>query len=118
MSVQDWITIDTQVSPDRATAAIEITGEIDTTSAVQVARAIHELATRGAVGEVILDPAEVTFIDSTGVSVLLGCHDELGRDGTRLTIAAVSQRVLKVLDITGVAELLLDPGLLSRHRDG
>jgi anti-sigma B factor antagonist len=118
MSTQDWITIDTQVVPGQGAATIEVTGEIDATSAVQVARAIHELANRAGVSELIVDLEAVSFIDSTGVSVLLGCHDELERDGTRLTISAVSPRVLKVLDITGLSELLLHPALLSRHRDG
>lgn len=55
-------------------------------------------------GALVLDLAGVTFIDSTGIGALI----ELGHDGTDsgagLVIRNASHRVLRILEMTGLAD--------------
>ncbi len=52
--------------------------------------------------EVVVDVAEVTFIDAAGLRVLLQAGQRLAVDGRRLTLRAPSPFVRRLLDITGL----------------
>ena len=69
-----------------------------------------EQALQGVVGlggtSVVLDLAEVSFMDSTGLSVLLR-HDRTFRSlGGELVIVADDRRLLRTLEITGLDRVL------------
>ena len=55
---------------------------------------------------VILDMTEVSFADSAGIGILVGCHGKASKAGSRFRLAAVGARVLNVLRITKVDSLL------------
>jgi anti-anti-sigma factor len=52
----------------------------------------------------ILDFAEVTFMDSSGVSALVKLHRRLGSDGT-LVLCDVPLQPRRVLEITGLLKV-------------
>jgi anti-sigma B factor antagonist len=85
--------------------------EIDPSSAdafrAEVAAAMTHAADHG--GEVVLDFADVTFIDSTGLTVLIDAHRTLGAEDRTLTIVNVSAHVERVFAVTGL-EQFLPPG--------
>ena len=56
--------------------------------------------------DVAVDLAAVTFMDSSGISVLIGAHRQSADLGHRLTLRFPSPAVVKVLKITGVDEVL------------
>jgi anti-sigma B factor antagonist len=55
---------------------------------------------------VIIDLTQVPYIDSAGIGALMGAHVSRQRDGRRLALAGVSQRVQQTLEITRVFEFL------------
>jgi anti-anti-sigma factor len=55
---------------------------------------------------VTIDLAEVTFIDSTGLSVLMDAHFEAERNGWEFSIRSPSAAVLRVVDLAGMHEVL------------
>ena len=55
---------------------------------------------------VTLDLAEVTFIDSTGLSALMDAHFEAGRNGWEFSIRSASPAVLRVVALAGMHEVL------------
>jgi anti-anti-sigma factor len=81
-------------------------GELDIGTSDELRACFDEaLATGATVVEV--DLSEVSFIDSSTLSVLAGVYRELqARDG-RLVLAAASPIVTRVLDITGMSILLM-----------
>ena len=89
------------VRHDSGHPVVRVRGEIDLTNADTVTEALRALAD---VGErcVDLDLDAVTFIDSTGVRALL---DGL-RFGLDLRVVASSDRVNRVLEISGLDTLL------------
>ncbi|XVV09588.1 STAS domain-containing protein [Actinoplanes sp. CA-131856] len=58
---------------------------------------------------VVVDLAQVGFLDSTGVHGLVTAHHAALARGGRLIVANAKGAVAAVLDITGVAGLLAEP---------
>ena len=55
--------------------------------------------------DVLLDMRDVSFMDSTGIRMLIDVANESSRDGFDVSIAA-SVQVRRILKLTGVADLL------------
>ena len=61
-----------------------------------------------------LDLSDVTFLDSTGLGIVVGRLKRLARHGGTMTVAAAHERVLRVFTITGLDQLLeIHPDLES-----
>lgn len=84
-----------------------VAGEVDMETAPQVTDAVRTaLATRPR--EVQIDMASVTFLDSSGIRTLLQAQSEAAEQGAVLRVVNAHRRVTKVLDLTGVLQLLQD----------
>ncbi len=55
---------------------------------------------------VVIEMAGVSFIDSAGVGILIGCHSSLANAGGGLHLAAVTGRVGEVFAVTRVDSIL------------
>ena len=95
------MTINTEKSG--AALTLRLSGRLDTTSAPELEKAIAAMP--GDVQELTLDMAEVTYISSAGLRVLLGAQKKMNRIGS-MTLTSVCEAVLDVLEITGFADIL------------
>src|SRR4051794_29802743 len=91
-----------RVDHEGSTCFVRLTGEID----ILVAREIDELGEAmietTSASEVVIDMADVTFLDSTGLGALIGMRNAaLSRD-LPLRIAGAPPRVKRILTITGM----------------
>ena len=80
---------------------ITLAGELD----VAGAPVLHEhlaAATRSEGRVVVCDLEHLTYMDSTGISVLIAARKRLDATGRDLVLVGPSERVHKVLEITGV----------------
>ena len=84
---------------DHGTDGIQLSGELDTASVTQLASALKAAAHADTVS---LDLAALTFIDSSGLRLLIETHQRLEDDGRRLLLRRPSQSVLRLLEISGV----------------
>jgi anti-anti-sigma factor len=92
-------------SPDR----IALTGEIDAHTAVLLRDA---LVPAPLIGDLRVDFSGVTFIDSSGLRVVLEVHQTLDRDGRRLVLVDPSRPVARLLELAGlVSHLHIEPPL-------
>jgi anti-anti-sigma factor len=53
-------------------------------------------------GDVVLDMSEVTFLDSSGLRVLVTAHERYNEAGARFVIKDPSAPVVRILEITGL----------------
>ncbi|MGV9213081.1 STAS domain-containing protein [Micromonospora sp. RB23] len=90
---------------DGGVACLRLAGELDLSTADELAAAIDRLSAAGE-RRVLLDLTELTFCDSTGMAVFVRGDNQATADGGWLRITGASGRVERVLRITGLAEVL------------
>jgi anti-anti-sigma factor len=88
---------------------IVVDGELDLSVAAQLQEAIDRSGSDSA----LIDLARCSFIDSTGIAVILRANQLRDGDGGRVVLHSPSAPVLRVLTVIG----LTDNGLLYADRD-
>lgn len=82
---------------------VTVEGELDAATAPALADALQAAAP----GETItVDLEGLTFLDSSGIAVLLAAHRRDAVDGTRLRLTRPSEAVSRVLGICGLLDVL------------
>jgi anti-anti-sigma factor len=90
-------------------AVLTFSGDLDVAVAQRFRQALIDLMEAGSV-DLDLDLAEVAFLDSHGLSVLLHARKRVVRQGGSLRVVALSPQVRRVLETTGTHDLLLAGG--------
>jgi anti-anti-sigma factor len=80
-------------------------GELDLATADRVAREIGRVEASDA-HSIVLDLSGLTFMDSTGVRLMLNAHARSRADANRLTMLRGGAAVQRVLELCGVDHLL------------
>jgi anti-sigma B factor antagonist len=88
-------------------------GHLDLATSRALAGRLGE-AVGQAVEGVVLDLSGVTFMDSTGLAVVLKAHARLQRQGRRLVIVAPPGPALELFDLTSVRDELMVVESLSQ----
>ncbi|MFO1464771.1 MAG: STAS domain-containing protein [bacterium] len=78
---------------------LEIEGEVDAEHAAQLKRAIAK-AREDFAKHFVLDLAKVSFIDSTGLGVLISLMRHLNESGGHLKLAGLQDEVRSIFEIT------------------
>lgn len=96
--------LDIAIAPrdDRGTR-VAVVGEIDLPHARDLVVALREVLA-GAPAVISLDLSGVTFMDSTGIQVLMGARADAVKAGTEVRIQKTSAPVQRVLQLTGLLE--------------
>ncbi|WP_053225652.1 STAS domain-containing protein [Solirubrobacter soli] len=79
-------------------------GELDIATAPELVEMLQRFRRQG--HAVALDLAEVTFMDSTGLTMLMDAHLIAESNGWRFEIRRASPAVRRVFDLAGVGRLL------------
>lgn len=112
----DRLGVDVQAQPGQVLLVLH--GELDLGTEVQLRNvAMAQLAAQHP-ATLRLDLADITFLDSSGISALLDLREQASNRGTDLEIVAVSHRAARVLTIVGLAEHLgiaADPDSVPRQ---
>lgn len=84
---------------------MEANGEVDMATAGMVRQAITELIGDGQ-ADLVLDLSQVTFIDSTGLGILVGARKKVAHLDGSFAIVCANPRILRLFKITGLAEAI------------
>jgi anti-anti-sigma factor len=99
-SVEDFAV---EITDDGRGVMIRVVGDLDMATAellgAELERAVDSFA-----GDVTVNLAAVTFLDSTGLIVLLRGYAALGALGRRLVVAAPARAVKHILELTGLQD--------------
>lgn len=82
-----------------ADGVLEVVGEIDASTAVQLSQAIDERE-----GDVVIDVAGVSFIDSSGIRALISSQQAIEARSSVLTIRNPSPAVLRLFQLSSLDE--------------
>jgi anti-anti-sigma factor len=83
-------------------AVVVLVGELDMDTAPQLVRVLDPLLEAGP-AEIVLDFSGVTFIDSSGIAVLVGAQNHLDAQERHLRVQAPRPQALRVFEITGLS---------------
>jgi anti-sigma B factor antagonist len=86
---------------DENTQLVALQGEVDAVSAPQLGKRLLGLAEEGKKG-VVVDMTGVTFMDSTGIGVILNALRALTSRDSQLVLVCPTERVLRPFRITGL----------------
>ena len=84
---------------------VTLSGEVDLHTAPALAQALDGVVGLGGTA-VPLDLAEVSFVDSTTLGVLLRYHEQFKARGGELLVVTADRRVLRTLEVTGLDHVL------------
>lgn len=90
---------------DETTHVVSPMGEVDAVTAPQLGRRLLGLADEGKKG-VVVDLSSVTFMDSTGLGVILNSLKALASRRGKLVLVCPNERVLRPFQVTGLVELI------------
>jgi anti-anti-sigma factor len=88
------------VVPDRREVAVVPHGELDASTAGEVADRVRDLRDAG-FAEILLDLRRVDFLDSSGLRMLLGLRNDARRTGHRLRLVPGCREVQRMFALTG-----------------
>jgi anti-sigma B factor antagonist len=96
--------VEIAVRQDGRGLVITVAGEVDIATSPELRDACLEAVNNGA-GPVGLDLGGVTFLDSSGISVLVQARQRLAAMGRGLELRAVSRPVRRVFEVSGLAAI-------------
>ena len=98
--------LDVEAIREKDVSVIALRGEIDVYTAPQLRQTIVDLVDRGAT-KLVVDMAQVDFLDSTGLGVLVGGLKRLREHDGSLTPVISTTRILRILEVTGLTTVFL-----------
>ena len=95
--------------PSPATARVAVCGEVDlATAPVLRDRLLGVLGDQGPT-MVSVDLAGVSFLDCTGINALIAARNAAARTGRQMRVTQPQPIVRRVLDLTGLLDVLIAP---------
>src|SRR3954452_8796058 len=92
-------------APETGTFVIAVEGEADMSTAVKFNESFFSAA-RSGIRRVVADLTEVSFIDTTMLNALVVGHRRMVRDQGSFAVVCSGPRVARVLEITGLGQIL------------
>jgi anti-sigma B factor antagonist len=90
---------------DARRARLVLGGDLDMAARFQAEQALDALLAEP-VEQLVVDLGEVTFVDSTGMGLVLELDDRARTDGFRLRLLRGPKDVQQVFELAGVADVL------------
>ncbi|MCX4390345.1 STAS domain-containing protein [Micromonospora peucetia] len=95
----------TYADRDGGGTCLRLAGELDLSTAPELNAVIDRLVDGGE-RRLLVDLAELTFCDSTGIAAFVRGDNRVAADGGWLRVTGAGGRVDRVLQVTGLAEVL------------
>jgi anti-anti-sigma factor len=102
-----YLRIHRRLLPDGG-LTLDVSGEVDMDSYGRLEAAIQDALAEPDVTTLLVDLDRVTFLDSSGIRTLLNGHTGAGERGVAFRVVNPTDIVRRVLDITGVLDMLTD----------
>jgi anti-sigma B factor antagonist len=97
----DELSIDLKSEREGETLVFALRGSLDLATSPTVKAALSDAIERGE-SKLIVDLRQLEFLDSTGLSVLIGAHRRAAERGGSLRLVVSEGQILRLLTITGL----------------
>ena len=83
-----------------------VTGELDMHSANEFRQAVDSALETSGTKNILLNLQGVTFIDSSGLGVILGRYKRISVLGGKMLMAHVQPQVVRILELSGLLNII------------
>lgn len=90
----------------RSVLLIRLKGELDHHWAEQVREKVDRELTRHPAGSLVFNLGGLTFMDSSGIGVLLGRYRRISAKGGRMVVCEVPPAISKITEIAGLSRII------------
>lgn len=94
-----------EINQSNSCIEVLVSGEIDAYTTPRLKDVISPLANQEQV-EMVIDLSGVSFIDSTGLGMLVCLFKTVKSNNGKFTIIGLSNRLRRLFDITGLADII------------
>ena len=81
--------------------------ELDESNAVQIRCEADKLIKKTGIKNVVFDMRRVTFMDSSGIGVIMGRYRTVCTLGGSVAIFGMSQNIKRIIEMSGIGDLVL-----------
>ena len=85
---------------------VYLSGEIDHHSASLIRASIDDAIIHKHPSLLILDFSAVTFMDSSGIGVIIGRYKKISNEGGKVSVVNVNDRVKKIFNLSGMNKII------------
>lgn len=85
---------------------IRLSGELDHHSAEEVRTKVDDRIEKNSSGKVIMDFSNVTFMDSSGIGVVIGRYKKVSMKKGALCIVNAKESVKRVFELSGLFKII------------
>lgn len=90
----------------RSALIVRLVGELDHHSAQTVKATLEEAIERGRASHIILSLKDLSFMDSSGLGVILGRYKQIANKGGKMVVCDVNQAVYRLFELSGLFKIL------------
>ncbi|MFZ5988652.1 MAG: anti-sigma F factor antagonist [Bacillota bacterium] len=83
-----------------------VIGELDHHSAEYIRQKLDSEIIKSTTKNVIFDFSEVTFMDSSGIGVIIGRYKNVQKLNGKMAITNISQQVKRIFDMSGLLKII------------
>ncbi len=94
-----------EISVNGEVTTAYLNGEIDHHSAAAIREKIDTATEQNMSSLLVLDFTAVTFMDSSGIGLVMGRYRNIVRRGAKLHITGTSPQIYKVMKLSGIEKL-------------
>jgi stage II sporulation protein AA (anti-sigma F factor antagonist) len=88
------------------TLIVRVEGELDMHVATMFRTTVEEALEKSGVKNLILNLADVTFIDSSGLGVILGRYKRISQQGGKMSAVQLQPQVEKIFELSGLLRIM------------
>jgi anti-anti-sigma factor len=103
-SSEDYLRVECSVSDEGRSVCLRLDGEVDTNTAHRVEDAMSP-ALDPRCTRLVVDLADVSFMDSSGLRVLVVARNALDDRGAEMVIAGVGDQLRRLFEISGLTSV-------------
>ncbi len=90
----------------RDTVTVQLEGELDHYSAERVRASLDALIADLTVKRLVMDLSRLTFMDSSGIGVIIGRYRTLSRRGGSVAVRGASPQIDRIFQMSGLYQII------------
>ncbi len=85
---------------------IRLVGELDHHTSAKLRQQIEQLIETKKIKHILLNMGELSFMDSSGLGVILGRYKQISQAGGKMVICSISNSIYRLFELSGMFKIL------------